>query len=139
MKNRVLLLLLIILLPETISGQLGVSKPAWVSQKPIAPPRSYFYYNVSMGEGNNLDKAYENALKNVVKDVWLKNGGRITTEDGTNSITLEDFSMKLPINPVCRYWLQLYSPSRIRMYVLWQIADDANVYPKWEDFNQCSE
>lgn len=122
-----------------VSAQLGVSKPSWVSQKPTAPSNSHFYYNVSMGEGANIDKAYEDALRNAMKDAWLKIGGRITTGDGTNTITIEDFTMKLPINPVCKYWLQLYSPNRIRMYVLWQIAEDANVYPKWDDFNQCYE
>lgn len=116
-----------------------MSEPTWVTQTPTAPTHSHFYYKVSMGEGATLDKAYSDALLKACTDAWLKIGGRISTGDEATTISIKDFTMKLPINPVCKYWLQLYSPNRIRIYVLWQIAEDANYYPKWEEFNQCNE
>lgn len=139
MKIRFSILLITICFSLNIWGQLGMPEPEWVTQTPISPKGSYFYYKVTMGEGVNLDEAYTDAFQKAVKEAYLKIGGRVTTQDGAKTIALEDFTMQVPINQVCKYYLQLYSPNRMRMYVLWQIANDALKYPTWEEYTKCND
>lgn len=128
-----------------VFGQTGRDLPTWTYQIPSANVAGNFYYRVTVGEGVTYDKAYANAFAKAVMEAAWKHGVRVNAKDDmaaletsiTQSISIDDHTMQIPMNKVCDYWEQLYSPNRIRLYVLWQIANDALKDPKFEDFTNC--
>jgi len=53
---------------------------------------------------------------------------------------VEGQSMSIPINKVCDYWEEfrpVASSKQIRLYVLWQVADDGRFEPRFEDYTNC--
>ncbi len=119
--------------------------PSWVKNIPSSQTKGNFYYRVTMGEGQTYDKAYANAFAKALLEAAWKHGVRVNTQNDmealetsiTESISVENHTMELPMNKVCDYWEQLYSPNRIRLYVLWQIANDALKDPKFEEYTNC--
>ena len=126
-------------------AQPGRELPTWTYQIPSSNAKSHFYYRVTMGEGATYDKAYANAFAKAILEASWKHGVRVNAKDDmaaletsiTQSISIDDHTMQIPMNKVCDYWEQLYSPNRIRLYVLWQIADDALNDPKFEEYTNC--
>lgn len=145
MKNHLILVFVAVFFCSLAWGQTGRDLPTWVTQIPLANTKAHFYYRVTMGEGKTYDKAYANAFAKAILEASWKHGVRINAKDDmaalessiTESISIDDHTMQIPINKVCDYWEQVYSPNRIRLYVLWQIADDALSDPKFEEFNNC--
>ena len=45
--------------------------------------------------------------------------------------------MRIPINKVCDYSERALTSGKLRLYVLWQVANNALEDPKFEDFNKC--
>lgn len=93
-----------------------------------------------------MDKAYANAFAKAVIEAKWRLGVRVKVSDDVNaleqeitkSINVDEQTMLIPINKVCEYWEEYYSPKKIyRMYVLWQIADDGRFDPIFEEFTKC--
>lgn len=139
---------LLLYLPVVLFAQVGRDMPQWVTQLPAANHRNHFYYRVTIGEGTTYDKAYAAAFAKAIMEAKWKIGVRVNMsddvaaleEDVTKSISVTNQSMEIPINKVCDYWEEVYGSSSkktIRLYVLWQVADDGSVTPKFEDFTNC--
>ena len=145
MKKRFTLFIIALIHVCLAFGQAGREFPKWVSHIPASSPQNNYYYRVTMGEGRTYDKAYANAFAKALMEASWKHGVRVNAKDDmaaleksiTESISIEDHTMKIPMNKVCDYWEQLYSPNRIRLYVLWQISNSAIKETKFEEFNNC--
>lgn len=130
-------------------AQIGRSMPQWVTNIPSAEPQKYFYYRVTVGEGATYDKAYASAFAKAIMEAKWKLGVQVNVSDDvealegqiSSAINIQSQSMAIPINKVCDYWEEYYpssSTKNIRLYVLWQIASDGRIYPKFEDFSNCN-
>lgn len=146
MKRFVSILLLF--LPIAVLAQVDREMPQWVTQLPASNPQKHFYYRVTMGEGETLDKAYANAFAKAIMEAKWKLGVRVNMSDDmaalegkvTDAINVEGQSMSIPINKVCDYWEEfrpVASTKQIRLYVLWQVADDGRFEPRFEDYTNC--
>lgn len=146
MKRFVSILLLF--LPIAVLAQVDREMPQWVTQLPASNPQKHFYYRVTMGEGETLDKAYANAFAKAIMEAKWKLGVRVNMSDDmaalegkvTDAINVEGQSMSIPINKVCDYWEEfrpVASSKQIRLYVLWQVADDGRFEPRFEDYTNC--
>lgn len=142
------LLILLLCLPIVAFAQVDREMPQWVTQLPAANPQKHFYYRVTMGEGATYDKAYANAFAKAIMEAKWKLGVKVNVADDvaalegkvTNAINVQDQNMTIPVNKVCDWWEE-YRPAasskQIRLYVLWQIADDGRFEPRFEDFTNC--
>lgn len=146
--HKYILSILIICLPFVAFAQIDREMPQWVTQLPASNPQKHFYYRVTMGEGDTFDKAYANAFAKAMMEARWKLGVRVNVSDDlealegkvTSAINVQEQSMSIPINKVCEYWEE-YHPSatkrQIRLYVLWQVADDGRYEPQFEDYTNC--
>ncbi len=145
MKRYLVLSIISMLYCSLVLGQTGRDLPTWTYQIPSTNGKSHYYYRVTVGEGATYDKAYANAFAKAILEAAWKHGVRVNQKDDmaaletsiTQSISIDDHTMQIPMNKVCDYWEQLYSPNRIRLYVLWQIANDALSDPKFEEYTNC--
>lgn len=147
MKNQRVFLLSLTLFCSisSILAQAGRDMPQWVLNKPAANVAHNYYYRVTMGEGITYDKAYSAAFAKAMLEASMKIGVRITasadeseiTSEISKKISMEDYTMEIPINKVCDFWEEVYSPKRIRLYVLWQVAESALKDPIFDEFNNC--
>ncbi len=142
------LLFLIFCLPIMAFAQIDRDMPQWVTELPEANPSKHFYYRVTMGEGASYDKAYANAFAKAIMEAKWKLGVNVNVAEDvlaleskiTNAINIQDQTMTIPINKVCDWWEEcrpVASAKQIRLYVLWQIADDGRFEPKFENFTNC--
>lgn len=140
--------ILLLFLPIAVLAQIDREMPQWVTQLPTSNPQKHFYYRVTMGEGETYDKAYANAFAKAIMEAKWKLGVRVNMSDDmaalegkvTDAINVEGQSMSIPINKVCDYWEEfrpVASSKLIRLYVLWQVADDGRFEPRFEDFTNC--
>lgn len=147
MKRKVIPFLLFCL-PTVVFAQVDREIPQWVTQVPASNPQKHFYYRVTMGEGATYDKAYANAFAKAIIEAKWKLGVRVNMTDEvdalegqiTSAINVQEQSMTIPINKVCDWWEEfrpVASAKQIRIYVLWQIADDGRFEPRFEDYNNC--
>ncbi len=129
-----------------IHSQINYGRPQWINNVPEANSKNHFYYRVTLGEGQSLDRAYANAFAKAIIEAKWRLGVRVKVSDDVNaleqeitkSINVDEQTMLIPINKVCEYWEEYYSPKKIyRMYVLWQIADDGRFDPIFEEFTKC--
>lgn len=141
-------LLLVFCLPVVAFAQIGREMPQWVSQLPTSNPQKHFYYRVTIGEGATYDKAYANAFAKAIMEAKWKLGVRVNMSDDmaalegqvSDAVNVQEQYMEIPINKVCDYWEEfrpVASTKQIRLYVLWQIADDGRFEPRFEDFTNC--
>lgn len=147
MKKLYSICIILLGVPLFVCAQIEREMPQWVTQLPAANPRNHYYYRVTIGEGPNYDKAYAAAFAKAIMEAKWKIGVRVNMsddvsaleEDITKAINVQEQSMAIPINKVCDYWEEFYrsSTKMTRLYVLWQIADDGSVNPKFEDFTNC--
>lgn len=148
MKKFVLLLAVMIGLPSVICAQTDRDMPHWITKLPSANPNKHYYYRVTMGEGDTYDKAYAKAFAKAVIEAKWKLGVRVNVSDDmtalegqvTEAINVQEQVMTIPINKVCDWWEDFYSSTskkQVRLYVLWQIADDGRFEPKFEEYTNC--
>lgn len=120
--------------------------PYWVKRLPT-PKSGNFYYRVTIAEGRNYKDAYAEAFAMAIYESYSKLSGiAVTIGSDQQSIkdgiieaisTIGEGQMRLPINKVCEYEERVVTSSKIRLYVLWQVANSALVDPQFEDFNKC--
>ena len=140
--------ILLICLPVVAFAQNDREMPQWVTQLPSSNPQKHFYYRVTVGEGTTYDKAYANAFAKAIMEAKWKLGVKVKVSDDmaaledqvTNAVNVQEQYMEIPINKVCDYWEEyrpVASAKQIRLYVLWQVADDGRYEPRFEDFTNC--
>lgn len=148
MKRLTISLLVLVSLSIVAFAQTDRELPQWVTNLPSANPQKHYYYRVTMGEGLSYDKAYANAFAKAIMEAKWKIGVRVNMSDDmaalegqvTSAINVQEQNMTIPINKVCDWWEDFYpetSKKHIRLYVLWQIADDGRFEPRFEDFTNC--
>lgn len=120
--------------------------PYWVKKLPI-PKSGNFYYRVTIAEGRNYKDAYAEAFAMVIYESYSKLSGIAVTigsdqksikEGVVESISsIGEDQMRLPINKVCEYEERVITSNKIRLYVLWQVANSALIDPQFENFYKC--
>ena len=120
--------------------------PYWVKRLPT-PKSGNFYYRVTIAEGRNYKDAYAEAFAMAIYESYSKlkgvavsiNSDRQSIKDGVLEAisSADNGQMQLPINKVCEYEERTVTSSKIRLYVLWQVANSALVDPRFEDFDKC--
>lgn len=120
--------------------------PYWVKRLP-KPKSGNFYYRVTIAEGRNYKDAYAEAFSMAVYESYSKLSGiAVSIGSDQQSIkegvveaisTIEEGQMRLPINKVCEYEERVVTSNKVRLYVLWQVANNALDEPQFENFNKC--
>lgn len=122
-------------------------RPSWIKNPP-KPKKGNFYYRVTVAEGKNYENAYTKAFAMAIYESYSRlegiavslNSSEDDIERGvTESISTVPGQMRLPINKVCEYEESRTSSMGIKLFVLWQVANDALVDPQFEDFNKCDK
>lgn len=121
--------------------------PYWVKRLP-KPKSGNFYYRVTIAEGSNYKEAYAQAFAMAVYESYSKlkgiavniNSDQQTIKEGIEDAisTADPGQMRLPINKVCEYQEKPVTSRNIRLYVLWQVANNALEDPQFEEFNKCN-
>lgn len=119
-------------------------RPSWLTQLP-EPGNSSYYYRVTMAESRTYEKAYAKAFAMAILESSWKLGVTVDTkadvqtlEHGIlDNISVQQTQMVLPLNKVCEYEEQLNSSMNVRLYILWQVAAEANRKPEFETYNNC--
>ena len=121
--------------------------PYWVKRIP-APKSGNFYYRVTVAEGRNYKDAYAEAFAMAVFESYSKLSGIAVTIGSDQQVikdgiveaisTAYEGQMRLPINKVCEYEERVVTSNKVRLYVLWQVANNALEDPQFEDFNKCN-
>lgn len=122
------------------------SHPKWIDNPPT-PKKGNFYYRVTMAEGRDYNSAYSKAFAMAVYESYSRLKGIAVSvnasEDDiekkvTDAITtVSGGQMQLPLNKVCEYEEKTTSSMGVRLYVLWQVANNALDDPQFENFNKC--
>lgn len=120
--------------------------PYWVKRLPV-PKSGNFYYRVTIAEGRNYKEAYAEAFAMAIYESYSKlkgisvgiNSDQQTIKEGVVEAisAVDDGQMRLPINKVCEYEERVVTSNKIRLYVLWQVANSALIDPQFEYFNKC--
>lgn len=120
--------------------------PYWVKRLPV-PKNGNFYYRVTIAEGRNYKEAYAEAFAMAIYESYSKlkgisvgiNSDQQTIKEGVVEAisAVDDGQMRLPINKVCEYEERVVTSNKIRLYVLWQVANSALIDPQFEYFNKC--
>lgn len=119
--------------------------PYWVKKLPEVNSGN-FYYRVTMAEGRTYKDAYAEAFAIAIYESYSKlvgvkvqiNSDEKTIKEGVMAaISSGDDYIQLPINKVCEYEERVGTSNKIRLYVLWQVANDALTDPKFENFTKC--
>ncbi len=130
-----------------VNAQPGRMMPYWVTQLPNANANKHYYYRVTMGEASTYDKAYASAFAKAIMEAKWKLGVNVRFSDDvkalentiTEGVNVNQESVNIPMNKVCDYWEINHTPKGdlIRLYVLWQVAQDGITPPNFEDFTKC--
>ncbi len=117
--------------------------PYWITNPPLSESNT-FYYRVTSAEGADRDAAYARAFaKAILESSWKigvkveKTDMNLLEKDIERSINLVSPNMTLPLNKVCEYVEDVHTSSKVRIYILWQVAQYGNIEPNFEDFNKC--
>lgn len=146
MKKLTLVLVMVFGWALTLSAQSN-HYPSWVKNPP-KPKRGNFYYRVTAAEGKDYENAYTKAFAMAIYESYSRlEGIAVSVNSSENdiensvseSISTVSGQMRLPINKVCEYEESRTSSMGVKLYVLWQVADNALVDPQFEDFNKCDK
>lgn len=119
--------------------------PYWVKRPPV-PTSGNFYYRVTVAEGKDYKDAYIESFAMAIFESYSKVAGFSVSisadqndikEGVSNAISSKNSQMRLPINKVCEYQEELVTSNGVKLYVLWQVANNALVDPQFEYFNNC--
>lgn len=123
----------------------NAQRPYWVKKLPETN-NGNFYYRATMAEGYTYKDAYAEAFAIAIYESYSKlvgvkvqiNSDEKTIKEGVMAaISSVDDYIQLPINKVCEYEERVGTSNKIRLYVLWQVADNALIDPKFENFTKC--
>lgn len=147
MTQRFFIILHLLCIVVTMAAQPGRTLPYWVKELPQADANKHFYYRVTMAEAATYDKAYANAFAKAAMEAKWRLGANVSFTDDikslensvTEGVNVSQESINIPINKVCDFWEEVHvvKATFIRIYVLWQIAEDGVRKPQFEDFYKC--
>ncbi|MBQ0081812.1 MAG: hypothetical protein KBT41_00805 [bacterium] len=100
---------------------------------------------MTIGEGENYDKAYAKAFARAIMESSWKLGVEVKTTDDlqtienniTSNVEVVSSRMTLPMNKVCEYIEPLSGRMGVRIYILWQVARQGNIAPDFDEFLNC--
>jgi hypothetical protein len=113
-------------------------RPAWVDETPLKT--ATYYYRVAQATAATEDKAYTKALINAVcasafaADFPVDMMKVLKTQDDSTLVALSQY-VNIPMNVVCQYAEKQISSMSYKVYILCQVASNANVTPKYNTFN----
>ncbi|MBR4837884.1 MAG: hypothetical protein IK004_05555 [Bacteroidales bacterium] len=141
---RRLVLVIVIILGWTF--EMNAQLPYWVKITPT-PKSGNFYYRVTIAEGRNYKDAYAEAFAMAVYESYSKLTGIGVNIEKTNqetikegvfeSISTDSGQIRIPINKVCEYEERVVTSNKIKLYVLWQVANNSIDDPQFENFTKC--
>lgn len=139
MKRYLFLLLVIFSSLHSFS-----QRPHWISQKPTEAEN--YYYRVTMAEAKTYKEAYAEAFAMAILESSWRLGVVVSKTDDLSAIkddVMENIEVKprnmnLPMNKVCEYEEIVPSGTKVRLYILWQVAKYGNKDPEFEEFNDCN-
>ncbi len=146
MKRLPLFLLLVFGWALALSAQTS-HRPSWIKNPP-KPKKGNFYYRVTIAEGKDYESAYTKAFAMAVYESYSRLEGIAvsinSSEDEIEKSIAESIStipgqMRLPINKVCEFEESKTSAMGVKLYVLWQVANNALEDPLFENFNKCDK
>jgi hypothetical protein len=114
------------------------SNPAWLKMLP--PKTETYYYRVSQATAKTEEVALKKAFAMVIYESAFAIGISVDLQkleqmaDDSNSITLSKY-VNIPVNVVCRFVEETFSPRGYRAYVLCQVANKVGTVPKYKTFN----
>lgn len=119
-------------------------RPHWILQKPAEAEN--YYYRVTVAEAKTYKDAYAEAFAMAILESSWRLGVAVSKTDDLSAIkdnVLENIDVKprnmiLPMNKVCEYEEIVPSSSKIRLYILWQVAKYGNKDPEFEEFYDCN-
>lgn len=139
-------LMLIMALTMAWALSSNAQAPYWVKRLPT-PRSGNFYYRVTVAESRNYKEAYAEAFAMAIYESYSKLKGIAVSIDSDQQTIKEGIvetisssdngQMRLPINKVCEYEERVVTSNKIRLYVLWQVANSAALDPQFEIFNKC--
>ena len=122
------------------------AQPSWVKRLPT-PKSGNFYYRMTVAEARSYKDAYADAFAQAIFESYSKlkgiavnlNSDEQDIREGViGAISSADAGhMRLPINKVCEYTERSITSNKIRLYVLWQVANNALEDPRFEVFTKC--
>lgn len=145
MMKRIVVCMLFVGLSGFLFGQSG-KRPSWIDNLPETKENSDYYYRVTSAEERNYDKAYAKAFARAILESSWKLGVAVDTRDDVKAlendiadkVNVVSQSMDIPMNKVCEYIEEVENSSRIRVYMLWQVAKYVDgVRPHFDAFNKC--
>ena len=132
---------------SSIAAQPGRVLPYWVKELPTATEGKNYHYRVTMAEAPTYDKAYANAFAKAVMEAKWRLGANVSFSDDikslensvTEGVNVNQESVNIPINKACDFWEEIHTSrmTYIRLYVLWQVAEDGVKQPQFENFYKC--
>ena len=146
MKRPLLVLLMVFGWALALSAQTS-HRPSWIKSPP-KPKKGNFYYRVTVAEGADYEKAYTKAFAMAVYESYSRLEGIAVSINSSEdeieksigeSITTVSGQMRLPINKVYEFEERRTSAMGVKLYVLWQVANNALEDPLFEDFNKCDK
>lgn len=142
MRRLILFALLTLSVAGCRSEQVGI--PTWLRKLPDSDGKNY-YYRVTMAEAATYEQAYSKAFAMAILESSWKLGVAVGKTDDIAAIEgrlkenldLKSSNLNLPLNKVCEYSEPLHTSTKIRLYILWQVARYGNIDPEFDDFNNC--
>jgi environmental stress-induced protein Ves len=113
-------------------------RPAWVDETP--PKAETYYYRMAQATAESEDKAYTKAMVAAVcanafaADFPVDMQLLMRMQEDSAMVTLSQFA-NIPMSVVCRHAEKLLTTTGYKVYILCQVASNANVTPKYNTFN----
>lgn len=137
--------ILIVILVGFCVLNINAQKPSWIKHLP-QPISGNFYYRMTKAEGSSYMEAYKRTFEMAIYESYSKLIGIPVSFNEDSQISQEslyenmfeyEVQVRLPINKVCEYEEKVVTSNKIRLYVLWQVANSATLDPKFENFVDC--
>lgn len=139
-------LLFVVIIVIGWAFDMNAQAPYWVKNMPT-PKSGNFYYRVTIAEGKNYKDAYAEAFAMAVYESYSKLTGigvniektdQETIKNGVvEAISTDSGQIRIPINKVCEYEERVVTSNKIKLYVLWQVANNSIDDPQFENFTKC--
>ena len=148
MKKAFFLFAMLIGWALSISAQ-SAQRPSWIQKPPKPSRRANYYYRVTAAEGVDYQSAYTKAFAMAVYESYSRLEGIAVSINSSESdiqqsieqsiSTVSSGQMRLPINKACDYEEPRSGSRGIKLYVLWQVANNAIEDPRFDFFNKCDK
>jgi hypothetical protein len=113
-------------------------RPTWVTQLP--PRTETYYYRVAYATAVREEAAKSKAFATAIYESAFALGIAVDVKNLMNiaedsALTALSSYVVIPVNMACSYAEELVTQRGYRVYVLCQVAHNANVTPRYKTFN----